>query len=243
MDRLTRLGPSRSAIVLFVLGLTTALAQPPQSGFCRCSGSPTPSPCTSFSPPGLGGAWLLIWAFWWGQITGGMYWLGWIVGVDLATYWWVTPFAVLGLPGFLALVQSPLWLAVWWLVRRLQAGTLAALLLFAGAAMLAEGFRGWVFTGLPWGPLGTVWGFHPLTLQLAAWIGVFGLTALTTLSASAPLLLLRERRWRDGLAVTLAPLVLLGGLWRLGAVENRRNPDRYHRAAGAAGTNSLIRGG
>lgn len=244
MDRLTRLGPLRSAIVLFVLGLSTALAQPPV-WFLPVLWIAYPLAFhLILSRAGWAGAWLLIWAFWWGQITGGMYWLGWIVGVDLATYWWVTPFAVLGLPGFLALVQSPLWLAAWWLFLRLRVGTFAALLLFAGAAMIAEGFRGWVFTGLPWGPLGTVWGFHALTLQLAAWIGVFGLTALTTLSAGAPLLILRDRRWRDGLAVTLAPLILLlgFGLWRLGAVQDQAaTPTDTVVRLVQPGTNSLIR--
>ena len=108
MDRLTRLGPLRSAIVLFVLGLTTALAQPPV-WFLPVLWIAYPIALhLILHRPGWAGAWLLIWAFWWGQITGGMYWLGWIVGVDLATYWWVTPFAVLGLPGFLALVQLSL---------------------------------------------------------------------------------------------------------------------------------------
>ncbi len=73
---------------------------------------------------------------------------------------------------------------------------------------------------------------------------MFGLTALTTLSATAPLLLLRERRWRDGLAVTLAPLVLLlgFGLWRLGAVQETAatSTDTIVRLV-QPGTNSLIR--
>ena len=244
MDRLTRLGPLQSAGLLFLLGLSTAMAQPPL-WFLPVLWIAYPIALyLILARPGWRGAWLLVWAFWWGQITGGMYWLAWIVGVDLATYWWVTPFAVLGLPGFLALVQSPLWLVVWWLDRRWRLGPLAALFLFAGSAMLAEGVRGWIFTGLPWGPLGTVWGFHPVTLQLSAWIGVFGLTALTTLSAGAPMLVLHEGRWARALVLSFAPLFLLVGfgMWRLEAVQDAAAaPTGTVVRLVQPGTNSLIR--
>ena len=243
MDRFARVRTGLGSLLLFILGLLTALAQPPLWILPVLWFAYPLALLLILSRRGWRGAWLFIFAFWWGQIAGGMYWLGWVVGVDLATYWWVTPFAVLGLPGFLALVQSPWWLVAWFLIRRFKLGLTGALLIFAGTAMGAEGFRGWVMTGLPWGPLGTVWGFHPLTMQLAAWVGVFGLTALATLSAAGPALF-AVRRPMQAVAITVLPLaVLLGfGLWRL---------DRIGEAAGTPtdtvvrlvqpGTNSLVR--
>ena len=208
MDRFTRVRTGSGALLLFLLGLSTALAQPPVWALPVLWVAYPFALLLILSRTGWRGAWLFIFTFWWGQIAGGMYWLGWIVGVDLAAYWWVMPFAILGLPAFLAMVQSPWWLAVWLVQRRLSLGLLGTIVLFAATSMGAEGFRGWVLTGLPWGPLGTVWGFHPLTLQLSAWIGVFGLTALTMLSAAGPALLLL-RQVRAGLALTLLPLVVL----------------------------------
>jgi len=243
MDRFARVRTGPGALLLFILGLTTALAQPPLWVLPVLWIAYPLALLLILSRTSWRAALAFVFMFWWGQIVGGMYWLGWVVAVDLAAYWWVTPFAVLGLPAFLALVQSPWWLAGWFVARRLKLGLTSALLIFAAMAMGAEGFRGWVMTGLPWGPLGTVWGFHPLTMQLSAWIGVFGLTALTTLSASGPALLAR-RRPAQALAVTTLPLILLlgFGLWRLNAIgaESAGSTDTVVRLV-QPGTNTLMR--
>ena len=243
MDRFARVRTAPGAVLLFLLGLSTALAQPPVWALpVLWVAYPLALPLI-LTRQTWRGAWLFIWTFWWGQIVGGMYWLGYVVGVDLATYWWVTPFAVLGLPGFLALVQTPWWLAVWLAQKRFGFGMLGTLVLFAGAAMAAEGFRGWVLTGLPWGPLGTVWGFHPLTMQLSAWIGVFGLTALTTLAAGGPALF-AVKRPLQAVGASLVPLmIILGfGLWRWTDVrEAAAAPSDTVVRLVQPGTNSLIR--
>jgi len=228
---------------VFLLGLATALAQPPLWVLPVLWIAYPVALLLILTRQNWLGAWLFIFTFWWGQIVGGMYWLGWVVGVDFATYWWVIPFAVLGLPAFLALVQSPWWLAAWLVQRRMKFGLLSSLFLFAGSAMMAEGFRGWVLTGLPWGPLGTVWGFHPLTMQLSAWLGVFGLTALTTLSASGPALFAARKPLQAMLVLALPILLLVGfGQWRLTAMGERAAAptDSVVRLV-QPGTNSLIR--
>lgn len=243
MDRFARVRTGPGSLLLFILGLITALAQPPLWVLPVLWVVYPIALLLILSRSGWRGAALFVFAFWWGQIVGGMYWLGWVVGVDLASYWWVTPFAVLGLPAFLALVQTPWWLAAWFVARRFGFGLTSALLVFAATAMGAEGFRGWVLTGLPWGPLGTVWGFHPLTMQLSAWVGVFGLTALTTLSAGGPALF-ALRRPAQALAVTVLPLLgLVGfGLWRLNAVgaQAATPTDTVVRLV-QPGTNALVR--
>ena len=243
MDRFARVRTGPGGLLLFILGLATALAQPPLWVLPVLWVTYPLALLLILSRTDWRGSWLFIFAFWWGQIIGGMYWLGWVVGVDLATYWWVTPFAVLGLPAFLALVQSPWWLAGWFAVRQFRLGLASAILVFAATAMAAEGFRGWVMTGLPWGPLGTVWGFHPVTMQLSAWVGIFGLTALTTLSAGGPALF-ALRRPVPAIAVTVLPLIgLLGfGLWRYDRVQERAEAptDTVVRLV-QPGTNSLAR--
>ena len=243
MDRFTRVRSGIGSLLLFGLGLLTALAQPPLWILPTLWMAYPLALLLILSRRGWRGAGLFIFMFWWGQIVGGMYWLGWVVGVDLATYWWVTPFAILGLPAFLALVQMPWWLAAWLVVRRFDLGMSGAVLIFAGAAMGAEGFRGWAMTGLPWGPLGTVWGFHPLTMQLSAWIGVFGLTALTTASAAGPALF-AVRRPGQALAVTAVPLLLLIGFgaWRLPTVSAQAaTPTQTVVRLVQPGTNALVR--
>ena len=133
MDRFTRVRSGIGSLLLFGLGLLTALAQPPLWILPTLWIAYPLALLLILSRRGWRGAGLFIFMFWWGQIVGGMYWLGWVVGVDLATYWWVTPFAILGLPAFLALVQMPWWLAAWLVVRRFDLGMSGAVLIFAGA--------------------------------------------------------------------------------------------------------------
>src|SRR5436189_5111526 len=88
-----------------------------------------------------------------GFFLAGMYWIAAALFVDISSFWWALPFAVLGLPALCAL-----WPAAALLVTALGSGRLrlspdARLCLFAVAWSATEWGRGHAFTGLP-GKLG-----------------------------------------------------------------------------------------
>ncbi len=160
---------------------------------------------------GAGRALALGWCFGLGWYALGVYWVGHAFLVDAARHGWVMPFAVLGLAGGMALFIAPVaWAA--WLCR---ARPWTAALALAAAWALSEWLRGWVLTGFPWNPLGSVWAFAAWPLQAAAVVGVLGLGLATLLAALLPFAL---PRWRGiGLAAAILLVVLLPGWWRLAA--------------------------
>jgi apolipoprotein N-acyltransferase len=94
-------------------------------------------------------------------------------------------------------------------------------LMLAVAWVVGEWLRGWVLTGFPWNLLGYAWSERLVPLQLVSLTGIFGLTLISLLVASAPALLLdstlptRLRR-RVAAAVALLLLILVVALgWRI----------------------------
>ena len=66
-------------------------------------------------------------------------------------------------------------------------GSTALCLAFAGAWIVSEWLRGWVFTGFVWNPLGMVLlgpFDHPGVARLAPWLGTYGLSGLVVLIAA-----------------------------------------------------------
>jgi apolipoprotein N-acyltransferase len=106
-----------------------------------------------------------------------------------------------------------------------RAHGLARVLVFAIAWSAAEWLRGFVLTGFPWNPIGSVWAFSHLTMQPAAAIGVYGLGFVTLTAAAMPALMgwtgapskaQARRRWRP-VAASFAVLAafMIAGLVRL----------------------------
>lgn len=115
----------------------------------------------------------------------GLYWITDAILFQAARFWWLVPLAVPGLSAVLAVfVALPCALA------RLARPGWARVLTLAGAWVLADLARQFVLTGFPWNPLGSVWELPgppgDAMIQLAALVGVHGLTLLTVLLACAP---------------------------------------------------------
>ena len=126
--------------------------------------------------------------------------IGWLWGwahFTLALNWIATAFtyqarmppalgwaAVVGLSAYLA-VYPALACALAWHARTSRLAFATAL---AGAWILSEWLRGWVFTGFPWDPLGAALlgdATHPGLASLAPWLGTFALSGLMVLIAAA----------------------------------------------------------
>jgi apolipoprotein N-acyltransferase len=93
---------------------------------------------------------------------------------------------------------------------RWRRGSGADAALFAGLWLLAELARGVLFTGFPWVAAGYAQVDSPL-VQLAPWLGVYGIGAVGAAGAVAALRLLqtRGRQW----AAAAGVVVILGAAW------------------------------
>lgn len=115
--------------------------------------------------------------------------LRWIVEpflVDVATYGWMAPFAIVLMSGGAAVFWGLATAASHRVAPRIGIGFVASL-------TLAEVARSLMFTGFPWALLGHIWIETPLAQTAALW-GPHGLT-LITLIVSVSLARLFERKW------------------------------------------------
>lgn len=120
-------------------------------------------------------------------------WLGWVAVLLLSALMAVYPAAAVGI--------------AW----RIGGQPFARVLALAGAWMLTEWLRGYLFSGFPWNPLGAVW--LPLTgvSQAAKLIGGLGLSGLAVLAGGAIALLGEgEPRTRRLSAPVVTGLVAVG---------------------------------
>jgi apolipoprotein N-acyltransferase len=146
--------------------------------------------------------------------------LNWIVNpflVEPMRDGWMIPFALFFMAGGLALF----WALAFFLAKILKTG-LPGLAGFWGAAEL---LRGHIFTGFPWAMPGYIWLDTPLA-QLSAFIGPYGLTALSFAFAALLAHAVLKRSLRIGaLAVVLFAAAFLIGFQRQSAPLP---PDRDH---------------
>lgn len=162
--------------------------------------------CMNLSPRDAGGH-----AFWFGlgMFLTGTYWIYISVHVYGNAALWIALLLMLGLAVIMALF---LFLAGW-TISRLSQGEPVVLMAVAPAAwVLVEWLRGWVLTGFPWLALG----YGQVDSLLAGWapiLGVYGVSFMLMISATAVLPILTSRGRVRGLAVVamLLPWVL-GGL-------------------------------
>ncbi|HEV8681100.1 MAG TPA: apolipoprotein N-acyltransferase [Stellaceae bacterium] len=128
-----------------------------------------------------------------GFFIAGLYWIAAALFVDIAQYWWALPFAIVGLPAFLAFYAAAALGLTGLAAQRLRLSPGARVCLFAVAWSAAEWARGHFLTGLPWNLVGYAWsGGFPgalAVLQSVAWVGIYGLTFVTVLAAALPALL------------------------------------------------------
>jgi apolipoprotein N-acyltransferase len=101
----------------------------------------------------------------------------WWVGMSVSTFGLpkLAPLASIGLCGLLSLYGIGATLSANWI--RSQYPRTCYPFVFAGCWSLSEYARGFLLTGFPWNPMGSMW---PLPiLQITHWIGVDALSALT----------------------------------------------------------------
>jgi apolipoprotein N-acyltransferase len=163
-------------------------------------------------------------AGWWfglGYFVPGLYWIGYAFLVDAPTFAWLMPFAILGLPAYLALFTA-LGFALARLIWTRDAWRVLAL---AASLTLSEWLRGYALTGFPWNAFGYAL-TEPLALaQTASLIGLWGLTFLAVaIFASPGVLIDGSSRGRKPWIAPAIALVLLLAMGIFGTVRLSLQP-------------------
>jgi apolipoprotein N-acyltransferase len=152
-------------------------------------------------------------AGWWfglGYFVPGLYWIGYAFLVDAPTFAWLLPFAILGLPAYLALFTA----FGFALARLIWTQDASRVLALAASLTIGEWLRGHVLSGFPWNAFGYAL-TEPLALaQTASLIGLWGLTFLSIAIFASPAVLIdsgpRARGPWIAPAMALALLVAMG---------------------------------
>jgi apolipoprotein N-acyltransferase len=163
------------------------------------------------------------WWFGFGYFLAGLYWLGYAFLVDAATFGWLLPFAVLGLPAILAIYTA---LGVV-LARLLWQRGATRILALAVCLTAMEWLRGHAFTGFPWNAFGYALA-EPLALaQAASVFGLWGLTFMAIAVCASPATLIDQdaKKRRPLLPFALAALTL-AALAGFGAVRLMLTPTQ-----------------
>jgi apolipoprotein N-acyltransferase len=171
-----------------------------------------------------GDAFFLGWCFGFGFFVAGLYWIGAALLVDISAFWWLMPFAVLGIPAGLALFTGAALLAANEARRVFRLRGTSRILAVAIAWCVMEWLRGHILTGFPWNLVGYAWsGAFPgsdAMLQITALTGIYGLSLITVIAAALPARLAdqvagRGRGTAIAAAVLLIAVPMIGGGARL----------------------------
>ena len=218
-------GWKRTAIALFA-GALSALAMAPFNAWPVLF---VTFPLTIWLIDGAGaGKWRGIPAaaasgFWFGlgYFVPGLYWIGNAFLVDASTFAWLMPFAVLGLPAYLALFTA----FGFALARLMWTRDASRVLALAIGLTASEWLRGHALTGFPWNAFGYALS-EPLALaQTASLIGLWGMTFLSVaIFASPGLLIDGSSRGRKPWLAPVAALALLVVMGVYGTVRLSLQP-------------------
>jgi apolipoprotein N-acyltransferase len=166
------------------------------------------------------------WTGWWfglGYFVLGLYWIGKAFLVDADTFAWLMPFAVLGLPAYLALFTA----IGFALARLLWTRDASRILALAIGLTAGEWLRSKALTGFPWNTFGYAL-TEPLALaQTASLIGLWGLTFLAVAIFASPAVLIDgTSKGRKPWIAPVAAICVLIAMGVFGAVRLSYHPTR-----------------
>ena len=118
--------------------------------------------------------------FGFGFFLASLYWISFGVAVYIEEFWWALPFALFGLPAFIAIFIA-LAAAVSWKFR----SSSLYHIIFCVIWVFIEWLISWIFTGLPWALLGYAFAISETLIQPASIFGVLGLSFAAVFIGSA----------------------------------------------------------
>ena len=154
--------------------------------------------------------------WWWGfgYFTASLWWIGSAFLVEPDKFAWALPLGVLGVPAMLAFFPA----FGFMIARLLWRPNVFRVLALAVGLGLSEWLRCVLFTGFPWNEIGMAMGQSVTLAQIAAIIGLHGLTLATIAIFAAPATLWSEsgtlRRWSPTILAgcALAAIFAFGAL-------------------------------
>lgn len=161
------------------------------------------------------------WFFGFGYFLVSLFWVGFAFLVQAEQFAWMAPFAVSGLPAFLALFTGGATAAA----AKFGGGGWRRIFALAVLLMLAEYARGHILTGLPWNLPGQAFAGTAIGAQTAAYWGVYGLSLIAILAAMAPVAFVNGRGIFKGALVSLAALA---AIFAFGAARLALHPKDDH---------------
>jgi apolipoprotein N-acyltransferase len=212
---LQQLSGWRGHVVLYLTGLTGALAMPPL-GWWPVFALVFPVALIRFGTvTDLRSAFGQGWLFGFGYFCGVLHWIGFAFLVEADTYLWMMPFAV----GGLAAVMAIYWGLATAAAVSLRRFRFPLWLSFPPCLAVAELLRGLLMTGFPWAVPGLATDGMGPVLQLASIVGMPGLTLLVLLwscAVFAAVTQTRRERMTAWSLLALLPLSAVYGWARLG---------------------------
>ncbi|AIL65778.1 Apolipoprotein N-acyltransferase [Rickettsiales bacterium Ac37b] len=140
-------------------------------------------------------AFVVGWWFGFGYFILGLYWFAHALLIEADKFSWLIPFANLGIPSLLAIYIGLTTWSFYILLKLIPRITIIGkLLTFSSIWMIFEWLRGHLFTGFPWNLIGYSWANDPSMLQVTSIFGIYGLSFLTTLLSTSPIILLEHKK-------------------------------------------------
>lgn len=161
-----------------------------------------------------------------GYFLTGIWWVGNALLVGGNPYLWALPLAVLGLQSLLALYPM---IAGGLIVTYASGRSFSSFLFFVAVMGLFEWIRGHALTGFPWNLFGMAWADYLPMAQSVSVLGIYGLSLLSILIASAAGFLIKgnmARQHKIYLCVSL--IALSGALFFFGQYRLDTNQTEYH---------------
>lgn len=174
------------------------------------------------------------WLFGLGYFLASLWWVATSFLVDGGIYLFILPFAMLALPMGLAIFTG---LACGIAMLNWHSGA-TRIMSLAGLLAASEYFRGTIMTGFPWNPLGMPAMAHPIGMQSASALGIFGVSLLAIFVFCAPVLAIQPVREGSALLPSNKPKIIVSalaillamshlgfGVWRIASTNIEAQPN------------------
>lgn len=163
--------------------------------------------------------------FGFGFYLSSLYWISFALGVFIDQFWWAIPFALFGLPAFMAIFTSIIAL-ISWQIRDCKFFHF----LFCFIWVFTEWVISWIFTGLPWSVAGYALSNWLILVQFASIFGIFGLSFIVIYIGSSPYNLFCTKsnlEKNNFYARALTSIVLITSILVYGYLRLEANPTKY----------------
>lgn len=152
-------------------------------------------------------------SFCWGYFIVSLYWVSNSLFFEIEHFWWLLPFCFLGLPFFMAGIMTGAgYLIPWWKEPGLMGFFWMVVWWVGGETLLS-----FMAPQFPWPILGYTWMTYPEIAQLGAFIGVYGLSALTLVFGFWAYIFMTHSKTKAlFFAFLVGPVLLALGLWNFG---------------------------